>query len=97
MNTTPVECRIVHRKSATHEDRLTLLVALLSWAETNCLTLRHFCSRSAPMGEFSFTVQIVQPEVIDDLLSRLPMHAIEDVEVNGQSLRLLFRNRSEAY
>ena len=69
----------------THDDRLTLLVALLNWAEMNGLTLHHFHSRFSPQGEFQFTVQVRTPQVIDDLMTRLPWHAVETVEIDGQS------------
>jgi hypothetical protein len=88
MSTQTLECRVIHRHGATHDDRLTLLVAVLAWAETSGITLRQFHSRFSPQGEFSFTVHARQPEVIDRLLASLPVYAVEDVTINGKSRKL---------
>jgi hypothetical protein len=85
MSTHATECRIVHRNGLTHNDRLTLLVAVLNWAEANGLTLHHFHSRFSPLGEFRFMVQVRTSQVIDDLMACLPRHAVETVEIDGQS------------
>jgi hypothetical protein len=88
MSTHPIECRIVHRTGLAHDDRLTLLVAVLNWAETNGLTLHHFYSRFSPVGEFKFTVQIRNHRTIDDLAACLPRHAVDALEVDGQNRKL---------
>ena len=68
-----------------------LLVAVLNWAKANRLTLRHFKSRFSPVGEFYFTVQIRQTELIEELLASLPIQAVEEVEIDGQSQRFSHR------
>jgi len=95
-NAQSIKCRIIHRIGLAHEDRLTLLVAVLNWAETNGLTLRNFHSHFMPVGEFSFTVQIQNQQMVDDLFHCLPLHAVGDVEINGQSQQLPSRSSSQS-
>jgi len=95
MSTCTITCRIIHRIGLQHNDRLTLLVTVLDWAKANRLTLRHFQSRFSPVGEFNFTVQTRRLELIDELLASLPVHAIEEVEIDGQSQRFSQRKKTE--
>jgi len=94
MSTRTLTCRIIHRIGLMHDDRLALLVAVLNWAKTNRLTLYHFQSQFLPVGEFLFTVQIRRTELIEELLATLPYHAVEEVEIDGQSQRFYDRKGS---
>ena len=93
MSTRTITCRIIHRVEVLHRDRLALLVAVLNWAKANRLVLRHFQSCFFPVGEFNFTVQTQRLEVMEELLASLPIHAVQDVEIDGQSQRFSYCKR----